>query len=124
MLLFSETRILDQDSLGEWIAIVSGLDIGSDTTDDSKIHMLTEYLTGEVGGTVDQTSTAQISRLIVAGNSLVPIIEQNEPALERRPVRLNIPAELITNLFWAAAANTGYRAYIPATHPKPLSALI
>ncbi|KAF8352349.1 DNA polymerase alpha/epsilon subunit B-domain-containing protein [Amanita rubescens] len=82
-----EMEIDADDSLGEWIAIVSGLDIGSDTTDDSKIHMLAEYLTGEVGGTVDQKSTAQISRLIVAGNSLVPIIEQNEPALERRPRR-------------------------------------
>lgn len=80
--------LLDQDSLGDWIAILSGLDIGSDTTDDSKIQMLVEYLTGEVGGTVDQKSAAQISRLIVAGNSLTPMIEQNEPA-ERRPVCQN-----------------------------------
>ncbi|KAK2460559.1 hypothetical protein APHAL10511_007029 [Amanita phalloides] len=73
----------------DWIAVVSGLDIGSDTTDDAKIQMLVEYLAGEVGCVDDQRSAAQISRLIIAGNSLVPIVEQNEP-VEHRPRRRQI----------------------------------
>jgi DNA polymerase delta subunit 2 len=124
IVLLSEIWSLDQDTLGDWIAVVSGLDIGSDITDDSKIQMLVEYLTGEVGGTVDQKSAAQISRLVVAGNSLVPIIEQIEPALERRPVCQNILAELDSNHFGAATANPGYWTYISATYPEPLSSLI
>lgn len=32
--------------------------------------MLTEYLTGEEGGIKERVSAAQISRLIIAGNSL------------------------------------------------------
>jgi len=36
--------------------------------------MLVEYLTGEAGGPDEQVSAAEISRLIIAGNSLAPII--------------------------------------------------
>ena len=35
--------------------------------------MLVEYLTGEVGGVEQQISSAQISRLIIAGDSLATI---------------------------------------------------
>ncbi|KAF9009363.1 DNA polymerase alpha/epsilon subunit B-domain-containing protein [Cyathus striatus] len=57
----------------EWIAIVSGLDIGSSSTSDAQIQMLVEYLAGEGGGMDEQTSASRISRLIIAGNSLASI---------------------------------------------------
>jgi DNA polymerase delta subunit 2 len=36
--------------------------------------MLVEYLTGEEGGQEQQISAAQITRLIIAGDSLAPIV--------------------------------------------------
>ena len=56
----------------EWIATISGLDVGSLSTSDAQIQMLVEYLTGEAGGIDDQVSASQISRLIIAGDSLAP----------------------------------------------------
>ncbi|KAF7338503.1 DNA polymerase subunit delta-2 [Mycena venus] len=57
-----------------WIALVSGLDIGSPSPADAQIQMLVEYLTGEEGGPEQQISAAQISRLIIAGDSLAPVV--------------------------------------------------
>ncbi|KAJ7046545.1 DNA polymerase alpha/epsilon subunit B-domain-containing protein [Mycena alexandri] len=57
-----------------WIALLSGLDIGSASPADAQIQMLVEYLTGEEGGPKEQVSAAQISRLIIAGDSLAPIV--------------------------------------------------
>ncbi|KAJ7172733.1 DNA polymerase alpha/epsilon subunit B-domain-containing protein [Mycena filopes] len=57
-----------------WVALVSGLDIGSTSPADAQIQMLVEYLTGEEGGPNAQVSAAQISRLIIAGDSLAPIV--------------------------------------------------
>ena len=68
-------------STNEWIAVVSGLDIGSPSPSDAQIQMLAEYLTGEGGGAKEQVSAARISRLIIAGNSLsdMPSTGQGEP---------------------------------------------
>ena len=68
----------------EWIAAVSGLDVGSLSPSDAQIQMLVEYLSGEAGGIDDQVSTSQISRLIIAGDSLAP------PALTIGEPLLNI----------------------------------
>ncbi|KAJ7581047.1 DNA polymerase alpha/epsilon subunit B-domain-containing protein [Mycena floridula] len=57
----------------EWIGIISGLSIGAPSQADGPIQMLIEYLTGEEGGLDDQVSASQISRLIIAGNSLAPL---------------------------------------------------
>ncbi|ESK85888.1 DNA polymerase subunit delta-2 [Moniliophthora roreri MCA 2997] len=57
----------------EWIAAVSGLDVGSPSSSDARIHMLIEYLTGEECGTRYGVSPSQISRIIIAGNSVIPI---------------------------------------------------
>lgn len=66
--------------------------------------MLVEYLTGEEGGVDEQVSAAQISRLIIAGNSLAPmsVNVKEEPFTnkeERKPVRyhnhrLPIPSDV------------------------------
>lgn len=64
----------------EWVALVSGLDIGEPSPEDAQIDMLVEYLTGELGGTDEQSSAARVSRLIIAGNSLAPVITDENPA--------------------------------------------
>ncbi|KAG6840702.1 hypothetical protein C0991_004946 [Blastosporella zonata] len=64
----------DDSSLDQWIAVVSGLDVGSLSPTDAQIQMLVEYLTGEEGGVTEQVSAAQISRLIIAGNSLAQLL--------------------------------------------------
>ncbi|KAJ3536435.1 hypothetical protein NM688_g6838 [Phlebia brevispora] len=62
----------------EWIAIVSGLDVGAVSSSDAQLQMLAEYLTGEAGGLDDQQGVSRISRLIVAGNSLAPVVINEE----------------------------------------------
>ncbi|KAF8964036.1 DNA polymerase subunit delta-2 [Flammula alnicola] len=74
--LFEEDKmeVDGQDgSLDEWIAVISGLDVGSASPSDAQIQMLVEYLTGEGGDVEDQVSAANISRLIIAGDSLASI---------------------------------------------------
>jgi DNA polymerase delta subunit 2 len=46
--------------------------VGSLSPSDAQIQMLVEYLSGEAGGIDDQVSASQISRLIIAGDSLAP----------------------------------------------------
>ena len=67
----------DADS-GEWIGIVSGLDIGALDPPDAQLQMLSEYLSGEVCGTEEQHKVARISRLIIAGNSLSPVVAETQ----------------------------------------------
>lgn len=58
----------------EWIGAVSGLNIGAPSPSDGQIQMLVEYLTGEEGGTSEQVSAAQISRLFIVGDSMAPML--------------------------------------------------
>ena len=56
---------------GKKIAIVSGLGFSGTTTEHSlEIDLLTEFLLGEVLDPITQKSVSQISRLIIAGNSI------------------------------------------------------
>lgn len=70
---------------------MSGLEIGAADAAEGQIQMLAEYLAGEVGGLGEQTLSARISRLIIAGNSLGPIQQPSAGALntesERKSVR-------------------------------------
>lgn len=52
------------------LAIVSGLEITGKDDDDISLDLLMEYLTGEASGPGDQENASQISRLIIAGDSL------------------------------------------------------
>ncbi|PPQ89124.1 hypothetical protein CVT25_006496 [Psilocybe cyanescens] len=63
----------DSKSSDEWIGVISGLEIGSASPADAQIQMLVEYLTGEGGCFEDQVSASQISRLIIAGDSLLSL---------------------------------------------------
>ncbi|KAF7304732.1 Glutamate decarboxylase [Mycena kentingensis (nom. inval.)] len=64
---------VDDVSKDPWIAVVSGLDVGSASPADAPIQLLVEFLTGEGGGPAMQARAAQISRLIIAGDSLAPL---------------------------------------------------
>lgn len=56
---------------GKKIAIVSGLGFSGTNSDNSlEISLLTEYLLGEALDPTTQQSVSQISRLIIAGNSI------------------------------------------------------
>ncbi|KIY72957.1 hypothetical protein CYLTODRAFT_366735 [Cylindrobasidium torrendii FP15055 ss-10] len=66
----------------EWIAAVSGLDIGAETSSSLAVQMMIEYLSGEEGGIEDRKFAAQISRLIIVGNSIAPLPSSTEPFLE------------------------------------------
>ncbi|KAH7889789.1 DNA polymerase alpha/epsilon subunit B-domain-containing protein [Phlebopus sp. FC_14] len=69
----------------EYIAVVSGLSIGAESPADAQIQILVEYLTGEVGGPEDQKLASQITRLVIAGNSLsiVPEGENGEEGVKK-----------------------------------------
>ena len=60
--------------------MVSGLDVGALDPPDAQLQMLSEYLAAEAGGSDEQASVSRISRLIIAGNSLAPVVvETQEP---------------------------------------------
>ncbi|KAF9496029.1 hypothetical protein BDN71DRAFT_1446729 [Pleurotus eryngii] len=67
------TMDVDDALQPEWVALVSGFDIGTSSLSDILVHMLVEYLTCEGGGLGDQLEASRISRLIIAGNSLAPL---------------------------------------------------
>ncbi|KAF8448054.1 DNA polymerase alpha/epsilon subunit B-domain-containing protein [Boletus edulis BED1] len=75
----------------EYLAVVSGLSIGTESKADAQIQILVEYLSGEVGGLDDQTVASQITRLIIAGNSLSSVAETENGAEEddKKPKKLS-----------------------------------
>ncbi|EFJ09735.1 hypothetical protein SELMODRAFT_129338, partial [Selaginella moellendorffii] len=54
----------------KYVALVSGLRIGSDHCNPLQIQLLVDHLTGHLGDEQEQMLSAQVVRLIVAGNSL------------------------------------------------------
>lgn len=65
---------MDLDGTSEWIALVSGLNIGHPhAAADLRITLLVEYLLSEAGSRTDQTNASSIARLILAGDSLAPL---------------------------------------------------
>lgn len=68
------------------IAIVSGLEITGQDDDDLSLDLLLEYLTGEATGPPMQATASQITRLIIAGDSLShasPIPSREDFALKK-----------------------------------------
>lgn len=57
-------------SVGKKVAFVSGLDISGTKADNLRLALLSEYLMGEALGPEDQELATNISRLIIAGNSI------------------------------------------------------
>ncbi|KAL8714663.1 MAG: hypothetical protein Q9220_001612 [cf. Caloplaca sp. 1 TL-2023] len=60
----------EKRSEGGKVAIVSGLGISGDQGDTLTLDLLMEYLLGEAYGPMEQSRVSNISRLIIAGNSL------------------------------------------------------
>ncbi len=60
----------ESKSAGGRIAIVSGLSFSGDEGDGLTLDLLMEYLLGEACGQPTQGDVAQISRLVIAGNSI------------------------------------------------------
>ncbi|KAI8893104.1 DNA polymerase alpha/epsilon subunit B-domain-containing protein [Globomyces pollinis-pini] len=60
-----------KDDTDCWVALVSGLNIDSSGSYDFKLHMLSEYLVGELGESQD--FSCNIVRVIIAGNSIAPL---------------------------------------------------
>lgn len=56
---------------GGKVAIVSGLSMSGDEGDTLALDLLMEYLLGEASSLEDQRAAADISRLLIAGNSLL-----------------------------------------------------
>ncbi|KAF5376562.1 hypothetical protein D9757_008276 [Collybiopsis confluens] len=71
-----DQMLVDDDDLptDEWIGAISGLNIGSPSPSDGQIQMLVEYLTGEEGSLNDQISASRVSRLIILGCSMAPML--------------------------------------------------
>jgi DNA polymerase delta subunit 2 len=57
----------------EYVAFISGLDIGSSPASEAQTQVLVDYLTGACGNFDGQCFASQISRLVVLGNSLAPL---------------------------------------------------
>ncbi|KAH9082180.1 DNA polymerase alpha/epsilon subunit B-domain-containing protein [Lactarius deliciosus] len=72
----------DGSTRNEYIAFISGLDIGSTPASEAQTQVLTEYLTGACGDLGGQGFTSQISRLVILGNSLAPLGPIGAPANE------------------------------------------
>lgn len=76
----------------EYMAFISGLDIGSSVDSEAQTQMLVEYFSGEEGGPDDQVSASQITRLTILGNSLAPIGDggvDGEDEKTKKPVSLS-----------------------------------
>lgn len=95
---------------GSRLAIVSGLGISGDAGDTLSLDLLVEYLLGEATGPESQASVANISRLLVAGNSIshgTPIPSREDMAAKKKkygydPNAYNAaPTERLDNLLAA-----------------------
>jgi DNA polymerase delta subunit 2 len=90
----------------QWIAIVSGLNIGTSDNASHPIHLLAEYLTGELEGDQGSSLSAQVVRLLVLGNSLFShhptVIKADvgiaEAVSEKKPVSRWIKDKIHTSL--------------------------
>ncbi|KAI0033264.1 DNA polymerase alpha/epsilon subunit B-domain-containing protein [Vararia minispora EC-137] len=71
----------------EYLAVVSGLDIGSSTPSEAQTQMLVEFLCGENGDPDEADVARRITRLIVAGNSLAPLTVEDDGPKERKAKR-------------------------------------
>lgn len=68
-----------QQTQAKKIAFVSGLEISGVEADGMLLSMLSEYLLGESMDESEQDGAANISRLVIAGNSIAPEITSNQP---------------------------------------------
>ncbi|KAG6334004.1 hypothetical protein ID866_5087 [Astraeus odoratus] len=128
---FAEANAYDGDTMDiedcssiqdEYLAVVSGLSIGGDSPADAQIQLLVEYLAGETGGSDDCKLASQITRLIIAGNSLSPILgEDGDEEEDNRPRKSGsaAPASLSTHPNVALSMHLEELASIIPVHILP-----
>ena len=63
----------------KYVALVSGLEIGSKSSNQLSVQLLTDFLTGQLGSFEDQQEAAQIGHVIFVGNNLSDEIEVKDP---------------------------------------------
>ncbi|KAH9967865.1 DNA polymerase alpha/epsilon subunit B-domain-containing protein [Russula dissimulans] len=90
----SGTSTSSDDGAGnEYVAFISGLDIGSSPVSEAQTQVLVDYLTGACGNLDGQSFASQISRLVVLGNSLAPLgtrgggVDEDKEKEDRKPRR-------------------------------------
>lgn len=100
---------MDGQGIGKGkVAIISGLSIAGDTGDPLALDLLMEFLLGESASPTLQAKAAQITRLIIAGNS----IGEASQVIDVAPVSSNKKGSVATKKYGYDAA-----AYNPApTH--------
>lgn len=76
---------LPKNNEQKYVALLSGLNIGGENQSDIRTQLLSEFLTGELGSFADQTSSASISRVILAGNS---VSKPNKTDDAKKPVSI------------------------------------
>lgn len=64
------THVIDGGEPHELVAFISGLSLDDENCNDVNMVMLAEFLVGEM----DIKTSSRISRLVIAGNSLAPIV--------------------------------------------------
>lgn len=112
----AETKSMDVDAPDEWIAFVSGLNIGSPSTpSDLRINLLVEYLLGETGDDEDRKNASRISRLVIAGDSFAPISYEDPDAAADE--KLTVPGEIAPITTKKASKKYGYEPGSFSAHP-------
>ena len=82
------TRIIDGGEPHELVAFISGLSLDDENCNDVGMAMLAEFLVGEL----DVRTSSRIARLVIAGNSLAPIVllpQEDEETDNTKPVSYN-----------------------------------
>ena len=111
-----ETKSMEVDAPDEWIALVSGLNIGPPSApSDLRINLLVEYLLGETGDETDQRNASKISRLVIAGDSFAPLVYDNPDAAA--DAKLTVPGEIAPLTTKKAAKKYGYDPGSFSAHP-------
>ncbi|KAL2917497.1 DNA polymerase delta small subunit Cdc1 [Polyrhizophydium stewartii] len=67
------------DEHGPWVALVSGLNLGSQGHMDMRHELLLDFLTGESGTAKDQRAASQIAHVLVCGNLMAPMQKPLDP---------------------------------------------
>ncbi|GAA93956.1 uncharacterized protein L969DRAFT_44736 [Mixia osmundae IAM 14324] len=82
---------------GQWVAITSGLNFGdSSAPADAKRALLSEWLTGELGNEQDRLLATRVSRLIVAGNSMMVAPPKHEEPEARKAKKYGYDAAVFS----------------------------
>lgn len=87
--------LLAKEEEEDWVALVSGLDLGSsdipldeDDSTDVRLQLFVEYIKAESGGPSEQAASRRCSALVILGNSLdVPRRSQDDLKSSVIPVR-------------------------------------